>query len=73
MVLKIAIIPVTPFEQNCSILICDQTRQAAVVDPGGDLDKIYEKIKNLNISVEQILITHGHADHCSAADRKSVV
>jgi hydroxyacylglutathione hydrolase len=67
MALKIAIIPVTPFEQNCSILICDQTRQAAVVDPGGDLDKIYEKIKNLNISVEQIFITHGHADHCSAA------
>lgn len=67
MTLRIAIIPVTPFEQNCSILICDQTRHAAVVDPGGDLEKIYENLKTLEVKVVKILITHGHVDHCSAA------
>jgi glyoxylase-like metal-dependent hydrolase (beta-lactamase superfamily II) len=67
MPLKIAIVPVTPFEQNCSIFICDQTQCAAVVDPGGDLDKIYAAIEQLGVKVEQVLITHGHVDHCSAA------
>jgi hydroxyacylglutathione hydrolase len=67
MSLKVSIVPVTPFEQNCSILICDQTLKAAVVDPGGDLEKIHAEIKRLNIEVEKVLITHGHVDHCSAA------
>jgi hydroxyacylglutathione hydrolase len=67
MSLKVSIVPVTPFEQNCSILICDQTLKAAVVDPGGDLEKIFAEIKRLNIEVEKVLITHGHVDHCSAA------
>ena len=67
MALKISIIPVTPFEQNCSILICDQTKKAAVVDPGGDLNKIYAEIDRLGLSVQFVLVTHGHVDHCSAA------
>jgi glyoxylase-like metal-dependent hydrolase (beta-lactamase superfamily II) len=67
MALKIMLIPVTPFEQNCSILICDVTQKAAVVDPGGDLDIIRTQIEKLQITVEKILITHGHVDHCSAA------
>ena len=67
MALKILIIPVTPFEQNCSILICDQTKKAAIVDPGGDLEKIYAEIKRQGLFVEFVLITHGHVDHCSAA------
>jgi len=67
MALKIMLIPVTPFEQNCSILICDVTQKAAVVDPGGDLDIISTQIEKLQITVEKILITHGHVDHCSAA------
>lgn len=67
MSLKIAIVPVTPFEQNCSILICDQTRQAAIVDPGGDLERIRETVKELNVHVSKILVTHGHLDHCAGA------
>ena len=67
MTLKIAIIPVTPFEQNCSILVCDQSHEAAVVDPGGDLEKIIKVIKDNELEVKKILITHGHADHCSGA------
>ena len=67
MALKILIIPVTLFEQNCSILICDQTQKAAIVDPGGDLEKIYAEIKRLVLFIEFVLITHGHVDHCSAA------
>lgn len=67
MTLKLAIVPVTPFEQNCSILICDQTNEAAIVDPGGDLDRILETVNKLGVNVKSILITHGHLDHCSGA------
>jgi len=67
MSLKIAIIPVTAFEQNCSILICDELNEAAIVDPGGDLDRIRETISELKVKVTKILITHGHLDHCGGA------
>ncbi len=58
-------IPVTPFQQNCSLIWDDQTRQAAVVDPGGDLDLILSAVKTLGLHLEQIWITHGHVDHAS--------
>ena len=58
-------IPVTPFQQNCSLIWDDQTRQAAVVDPGGDLDLILGAVKALGLQLEQIWITHGHVDHAS--------
>ena len=61
--LRYKIIPVTPFEQNCSVLWCDATRMAAVVDPGGDVDRILEGVAQLGVSVEKILLTHGHIDH----------
>jgi hydroxyacylglutathione hydrolase len=67
MPLKIKVIPVTPFEQNCSILVCSDTGKAAVVDPGGDFKKLHNAIKQLGVVVEQVLITHGHVDHCSGA------
>jgi glyoxylase-like metal-dependent hydrolase (beta-lactamase superfamily II) len=67
MTLKIHIIPVTPFEQNCSFLVCDETRKVSIVDPGGDLEKIIEAINSFGLKPEQILITHGHVDHCSGA------
>jgi len=67
MALKIVLIPVTPFEQNCSLLFCDVTQKAAVVDPGGDIEIIRTQIAKLNVTVEKVLITHGHVDHCSAA------
>ncbi len=67
MTLKLAIVPVTPFEQNCSILFCEKTREAAVVDPGGDLDKIEAALKQLKVYLSKVLLTHGHLDHCAGA------
>jgi len=61
---KVTIIPVTPFQQNCSLLVCEQTNKAAVVDPGGDLDLIREAVKAQGVELEKILLTHGHIDHC---------
>lgn len=57
------IVPVTPFQQNCSVVWCKRTRRAAVVDPGGDLDRILEAAETLGVTIEKILITHGHIDH----------
>ncbi len=56
-------LPVTPFQQNCSVVWCKSTRKAAVVDPGGDVDRIIALIEKLGVGVEKILITHGHLDH----------
>lgn len=64
--LRYKIVPVTPFEQNCSILWCDTTRKAAVVDPGGDVERIVAAVAELGVTVERILITHGHIDHAGA-------
>ena len=61
--LQVQIVPVTPFQQNCSVLICTATKQAAVVDPGGDLDQILSVVNNAAATVEKILVTHGHIDH----------
>jgi len=61
------IIPVTRFAQNCSLLVCDQTRQAAVIDPGGDIELILAEVQKAGASIEKILLTHGHLDHASAA------
>ena len=63
MALKYQIVPVTPFEQNCTLLWCDETLRAAVVDPGGDIPRILAKAEKLGIEVERILVTHGHIDH----------
>ncbi len=65
--IKVAIVPVTPFQQNCTILICDATKKAAVVDPGGDVALIRRAIEQSGASVEKILLTHGHADHAGGA------
>jgi len=64
---KIAIIPVTPFQQNCSLLIDEATGKAAVVDPGGDLERIEAALAKSGATLEKILVTHGHLDHCSGA------
>jgi glyoxylase-like metal-dependent hydrolase (beta-lactamase superfamily II) len=66
--MKCAIVPVTAYQQNCSILVCEETYKAAVVDPGGDLEKIEETMKQLNVRLEKIFLTHGHMDHCAIAD-----
>jgi hydroxyacylglutathione hydrolase len=61
--LKAAIIPVTPFEQNCTLIWDDETKRGAVVDPGGDVARIRSGIEELGLTIEKIVITHGHVDH----------
>ncbi len=61
------IIPVTAFSQNCSLIWCSETRQAALVDPGGDAERIKHAVSQQNVDVVQILLTHGHLDHAGAA------
>ena len=58
---------VTPFQQNCSILWCDATREAAVIDPGGDLPRIEAAISELGLQLKQIWLTHCHIDHAGGA------
>lgn len=64
--MKVYIVPVTPFAQNCSILLCEQTRKCAVVDPGGDLDRVLARMRGAGAEPEKILVTHGHVDHAGA-------
>jgi hydroxyacylglutathione hydrolase len=64
---RAAIIPVTPFQQNCTLLWCQETMRAAVIDPGGDLDRIRQVIEQAGVTVEKILLTHGHIDHAGGA------
>lgn len=64
--LKVTVIPVTPFQQNCSVLACDRSGRAAVVDPGGEAGRIAAVVDELGVMVDQILVTHGHADHAGA-------
>jgi glyoxylase-like metal-dependent hydrolase (beta-lactamase superfamily II) len=56
-------IPVTAFAQNCSLVWCDQTLEAAVIDPGGDLDKVLAEVERRGLSLQQIWLTHAHIDH----------
>lgn len=65
--LKGAIVPVTPFQQNCTVLWCDDTKQAAIVDPGGDLERVTAVLAREGLTLQKILVTHGHLDHCGAA------
>lgn len=61
--LKAAIVPVTPFQQNCTILICARTMRGAVVDPGGEVDRLLTTAEEHGVTLEKILLTHGHIDH----------
>ena len=64
--LSYSIIPVTSYQQNCTILVCDKTKTAAIVDPGGDVDIILHEIEKMGVTPEIILVTHGHLDHAGA-------
>ena len=65
--LKAAIIPVTPLQQNCTLLWCTKTMRGAFVDPGGDLPKLKAALQQSGATIEKILLTHGHIDHCGQA------
>lgn len=63
MALQFHSVPVTPFQQNCTLLWCDDSLRAAVVDPGGDIERILAAVEERNLKLEKILLTHGHLDH----------
>ncbi|OCG16757.1 hypothetical protein A9G24_03990 [Gilliamella sp. App6-5] len=61
------IIPVTAFQENCSIIWCDQTMEGALIDPGGEPELLKKAVEKLGVNIKQILLTHGHLDHVGAA------
>ena len=65
--LKAAIIPVTPLQQNCTLLWCTETMRGAFCDPGGDLDRLKAAAAQHGVTIEKIILTHGHIDHCGSA------
>jgi hydroxyacylglutathione hydrolase len=64
--MKLEVVPVTAFQQNCSVLWCEKTRRAAIVDPGGDLERVLSILESHGLTLEKILITHAHLDHAGA-------
>jgi glyoxylase-like metal-dependent hydrolase (beta-lactamase superfamily II) len=62
-----AMIPVTPLQQNCTLLWCTATNKAALCDPGGDLPKLRAAVAQAKVELEKIILTHGHIDHCGQA------
>ncbi len=68
MTIQCTVVPVTPYQQNCSVIRCQETGKAAIVDPGGDIDRILETVEKMDATVEKIILTHAHMDHCAAAD-----
>ncbi|MCE3285558.1 MAG: hypothetical protein K0R70_1814, partial [Steroidobacteraceae bacterium] len=64
--MQAVIIPVTPFAQNCSLVWCPRTLEAAVIDPGGDLDKVLGEVRKRGVKLTKILLTHAHIDHAGA-------
>ncbi|HEU5285841.1 MAG TPA: MBL fold metallo-hydrolase [Sphingomicrobium sp.] len=65
--LRAAIVPVTPLQQNCTLLWCTDTMLGAFVDPGGDLPRLKAAADQAGVQIEKILLTHGHIDHCGSA------
>ena len=65
--LRAAILPVTPYQQNCSLVWCTRTRRAALIDPGGEVDRLKQAVAAEGLTVEKILLTHGHLDHAGGA------
>jgi len=67
MALNVVVIPVTPFQQNCSLVWDDATMQGAFVDPGGEPERLLEVARDKGVTIEKLLLTHGHLDHIGAA------
>jgi len=68
MMMKCTVVPVTNYQQNCSVLLCEETKNVAVIDPGGDVERIEQAIEKSGGKLEKIFLTHGHMDHCAGAD-----
>lgn len=66
--MKYYIVPVTSFNQNCSIVWCEISNEAILVDPGGNVEKLYKIIHNLKVKIKKIVLTHGHIDHIQEAN-----
>ena len=65
--LSAVIVPVTPLQQNCSIVWCTKTMKAMIIDPGGDVPNILQAIKETGVTPDKIVLTHGHIDHAGGA------
>jgi glyoxylase-like metal-dependent hydrolase (beta-lactamase superfamily II) len=65
--MKLVVIPVTPFQQNASLVVCAATGEAALVDPGGDVERLFAALEKSGARLTKILVTHGHVDHCGGA------
>ncbi|MDX5593939.1 MBL fold metallo-hydrolase [Pseudovibrio sp. SPO723] len=65
--LQVTVVPVTAFQQNCSILWNTRTKKATVIDPGGDVDQILSAVERLGAAIDRIVLTHGHLDHIGGA------
>ena len=65
--MQFQIIPVTAFQENCSIIWCEKTMAGAIVDPGGEFELLVKAVEKLNVNITKILLTHGHLDHVGAA------
>ena len=65
--MQFQIIPVTAFQENCSIIWCEKTMAGTIVDPGGEFELLVKAVEKLNINITKILLTHGHLDHVGAA------
>ena len=68
MTIQCTIVPVTPYQQNCSVIKCMETGKAAIVDPGGDVDRILGAAEQMDATPEKVILTHAHMDHCAASD-----
>jgi hydroxyacylglutathione hydrolase len=68
MTIQCTIVPVTPYQQNCSVIKCMSSGKAAIVDPGGDVERILGAVEQMEAVVEKVILTHAHMDHCAASD-----
>ncbi|MCU0842164.1 MAG: MBL fold metallo-hydrolase [Thiobacillaceae bacterium] len=65
--MRFTVIPVTPYQQNCSLVWCEASGRAALIDPGGDAERLMAAVARHGLSLERLLLTHGHLDHVGAA------
>lgn len=66
--LKVAILPVTPLQQNCTLVWCTKTMRGAFIDAGGDLPLLRQAMAKTGVTIEKLLVTHGHIDHCGGTN-----